>query len=274
MPRFYELLKRPSPGINLNYGYVIDLEVKELPGLSQPLILADTCRDTFLPERVYAYGRGPQKKEKEFLWDNFDRKIFIDRFYVSNQQVNEWRLLSGDLSRLMTERDLWHQPAILPLSDQKKYCTYFGKRLLEAQLFDAATMAPVDTKDPRPEKMVYPQTPWTRDLSKSFLGMARINPDYQLSPLDCQLAQVKGCPSDRFYSTDSATWIGMNFALGFYPESLRNPIEPKKNLKLSSKFLTASEDEHELGLRRYWSGKPGDENLPPIAFRCYEEVSL
>ena len=43
------------------------------------------------------------------------------------------------------------------------------KKLLEAKLFDAATMAPVDTKDVRPEQLSYPQTPWMRDHSKSFL---------------------------------------------------------------------------------------------------------
>ena len=272
--RFYEMLMRPTPGINLNYGYVVEMEVKEIPGLSQPMILSDSCRDSYLPQRLYTYGKAPQKNDTEFVWDNFDRHIFIDRFYVSNQQVNEWRLLNGDLSRLIKERELWYQPAVLSLTDQKKYCHYFGKRLLEAKLFDAATMAPSDTKNPRPEKMIHPQTPWMRDLSKSFLGMARINPDYQLSPLDCQLAQVKGCAENRFYTTDSATWMGMNFALGFYPESLANEIEPKKNLKLSSKFLPPSSTWHELGLRSAWSGNLGDAEVPQTAFRCYEEVSL
>jgi hypothetical protein len=272
--RFYEMLRRPRPGLNLHYGYVVDLEVKELPGLSQPMILTDSCRDTYLPQRLYTFGKAPKKNEQEFLWDNFDRHIFIDRFYVSNQQVNEWRLLRGDLSRLVMDRSLWYQPAVLSLEDQKNYCHFFGKRLLEASLFDAATMAPADTQEKFPAKMLHPQTPWMRDLSKSFLGMARINPDYQLSPLDCQLAQVKGCAQDKFFATDSASWMGMYFALGFYPESLRNPIHPSKNLKLSSKFLPPSSEWHELGVLSKWSGVPGEEQLPPVAFRCYEEVSL
>ena len=64
----------------------------------------------------------------------------------------------------------------------------------------------------------------------------------------------------------------MNFALGFYPESLPNPIEPKKNLKLSSKFLPPESPLHELGVLSNWQGQL-EANMP-IAFRCYEEVSL
>jgi hypothetical protein len=271
--RFYQMIKRPGSGIQLSYGYVIDLEVREIPGLTQPLILADTCRDTYLPQRIYGLGSTPKKKEDEFLWDNFGRDLFIDRFYVSNQQVNEWRVLSGEMSRIVSDRKLWYQPAILSLSEQKKYCSYFGKHVLEARYFDAAAMAPIDQKDPMPTKVAYPQTPWQRDLSKSFLGMARINPDYQLSPLDCQLAQVEGCSAHRFYTTDSASWMGMNYPLGFYPESLPNSVDPKKNLKLSSKFLPASSEWHELGRRTIWNGEQGNE-ISPVAFRCYEEVIL
>ncbi len=272
--RFYQMINRPGSGINLNYGYVVELIVREIPGLSQSMILADTCRDTYLPQRIYAYGKPKQRTDEGFIWDNFDRHLFLDKFYVTHQQVNEWRVLTGALDKLTLDRKLWPEPSLLNLEDQIKYCAFFGKRVLEAKLFDAATMSPSDTKNPMPEKVLHPQTPWQRDLSKSFLGMARINPDYQLSPLDCQLAQVQGCAQNKFFTTDSATWMGFNYGLGYYPESLINEVEPSKNLKLSSKFLPASSEWHELGVRSNWKGQQGIDDLPPIAFRCYEEVSL
>lgn len=268
-PRFYQLLKRKTPDMTVHYGYIVELQVKEIPGMSQPMILTDSCRDTYLPERIYGQGQVKDRREDGFIWDNFGRNIFIDRFYVTNRQINEWRVLSGEVNKVEKDRKKWPAPALIPLNEQIAYCAFYGKRLLEAKLFDAATMSPTDLKNPLPEKVLRPDTPWQRDLSKTFLGVARINPDYQLTPLDCQLAEVQGC-SERFFSTDSATWMGFNFVLGFYPESLRNFIDPESNLKMSSKFLPPSSTWHQLGLLSKWNGIQTSEL--PVAFRCYEEV--
>jgi hypothetical protein len=271
-PRFYEILKGPYQGLNFHYGVLVELTLDEVPDMTWPIVLTDSCRDVYLPERIYGYGKvDPKKNDQDFLWDNFDRKIFIDKFYVSNQQVNEWRILNGELDKVVADRATWAHPATLNLTEQKNYCSFFGKKVLEAKMFDAATMTPSDIKNPLPERVSRPQTPWQRDIGKSFLGMSQINPDYQLTPLDCQLAQVKGC-QEKYFTTDSVTWMGMNFALGFYPESLPNSIEPKKNLKLSSKFLPPESLIHELGVLSNWQGQL-EANMP-IAFRCYEEVSL
>lgn len=264
-PRFYEILRGPYQGLNFHYGTLVELTLDEVPDMTWPVVLTDTCRDVYLPERIYGYGR------QDFIWDNFDRKIFIDKFYVSNQQTNEWRILTGSAEKIITDRSKWAQPSLLNAQDQKKYCSFWGKRVLEANLFDAATMTPSDLKNPLADRVQRPQTPWQRDIGKSFLGMARINSDYQLTPLDCQLAQVKGC-QEKYFSTDSVTWMGINYALGFYPEALVNFIEPNNNIKLSSKFHPPEASVHELGIRGKWDGKV-DPKLP-VAFRCYEEVSL
>lgn len=268
--RFYKLFKRNSPAVNLNYGYIVELAVNEIPGLSQPVVFADTCRDTYLPQRIYGYKKVKDKREEGFIWDNFDRHLFLDKFYVTNRQVNEWRLLSGEDKKLELDRKKWPHPAFLTLAEQEKYCSFYGKRVLEAKLFDAAMMSPTDLKNSTPERIYRPQTPWQRDLSKTFLGLSRVNPDNQLTPLDCQLAQVQGCLA-TFYSTDSASWMGLHFALGFYPERLQNFIDPDENLKMSSRFHAPSSEWHELGNRTKWNGTQS-ESLP-VAFRCYEEVS-
>jgi hypothetical protein len=264
-PRFIEAFHRNSPGLDLNYGYKVELSVNGIPGLSQPMILADTCRDTFLPQRVYGYG----KSEDELVWDNFDRNIFIDKFYVTNRQINEWHILKNEPTKIIPDRKKWAHSAIITRKDQADYCAFFGKRLLEAKLFDAASMSPSDLKDPTPVKVLRPDTPWQRDLSKSFLGMSRINPDYQLTPLDCQLAQVQGC-HEKYFSTDSATWMGFHYSIGFYPESLVNDIDPKMNIKMSSRFHAAASPWHQLGVLSSWNGDQTDSL--PVAFRCYEEV--
>jgi hypothetical protein len=255
----------------LNSGYIVEMAVKEIPGLFQRMILTDTCRDTYLPQRIYGYARTEDKREEGFLWDNFDRDLFIDKFYVTNRQVNEWRILKGEPSKVEPDRKKWPLPAILTKEEQIDYCLYYGKRLLEAKIFDAATMSPTEIKNTTPDFIERPDTPWQRDLSKTFLGIARINPDYQLTPLDCELAQVKGC-EEKHFTTDSVTWMGFHYPLGFYPESLQNFVEPLKNLKLSSIFLEPSSPWHQLGKLSEWKIKNPDH--PPVAFRCYEEVSL
>jgi hypothetical protein len=270
--RFYEILKGPYQDMNFHYGVLVELALDEVPDMTWPLILTDTCRDVYLPQRIYGYGKiNQEKNDQGFIWDNFDRHIFIDKFYVSNQMVNEWRILSGEASKIEMNRQKWPQPALLSLKEQHAYCSFWGKRILEAKFFDASAMTPGDLKDPMAERVQRPQTPWQRDIGKSFLGMARINPDYQLTPLDCQLAQVQGC-LEKYFTTDSVTWMGMNYALGFYPESFVNHIEPSQNLKLSSRFQPAESPVHELGILTNWDGNQ-DSNLP-VAFRCYEEVSL
>lgn len=268
-PRFSELIKLKGGELNVNYGYAVELEVLEIPGFVQPMLLTDTCRDTYLPERIYGFGKVSDQRDEGFIWDNFGRQIFIDRFYVSNRQVNEWRILTKEFKKLELDRKRWPLPALLSIEEQKNYCYFFGKRVLEAKLFDAAAMAPSDLKNPLPAKVARPATPWQRDLSKTYFGVARINPDYQLTPLDCQLAQVQGCP-EKFFTTDSSSWMGMNYLLGFYPESLINFLEPEKNLKISSRFHDPGSTWHELGVYGHWSGQQTKDL--PVAFRCYEEV--
>ncbi len=268
-PRYYSSFRRREPGFPHQYGITVELSVREIPGLTQSVFLADSCRDTYLPQRIYGYGQVKDKRSEGFVWDNFERYLFLDRFYVTNRQVNEWYLLSGSPKKISKDRKSWPRPALLTRQEQEAYCAFHGKRVLEAKLFDAATMAPAEPKNPLPQKVPRPETPWQRDHARSFLGMARINPDYQLTPLDCQLAQVEGCP-EKHFTSDSATWMGIHHALGFYPEALVNFIDPSLNLKASSRFYPAASPWHELGVRTTWSGEQDAKR--PVAFRCYEEV--
>jgi len=266
-PRFYEVIKIHSKGLKSKFGMKIELKVEEIDQLTQTVVLLDTCRDTYLPQRIYKTDE--VKNVKEFLWDNFEKHIFVDKFYVSNQKVNEWRLLTNHREKIIKERSEWPKPALLNLDDQIRYCAFWGKRLLEAKIFDASTIPPTNIEDPKSYFSKKPQTYWQRDLSKTFLGLARINSDYQLTPLDCQLAEVKGC-NERYFFTDSSSWTGVNFSMGYYAESFLNFLEPTKNYKVSSNKLKPSSEWHELGKRSSWKGIQKEKN--PVAFRCYEEV--
>jgi hypothetical protein len=264
-PRFIEFWHSQSG--KRKYGYLVELRVQEIPGVSIRMLLGDSCRDSYLPERIYATKRS--KSDELFHWDNFGRSLFIDKFYVSNRDINQWRLHRGETHLLIPQRDLWPMPALLNQKDQIQYCHFLGKKLLESKLMDAASMTPENLKDPMTSFKQLPSTPWQRDFARTFLGMAKINPDYQLTPLDCALAEVKGC-KETFYSTDSASWMGFNYALGFHQESLVNDLDPDLNLKPSSRLIDPGSPWHKLGHYKKWSKLQNPES--PVAFRCYEEV--
>jgi hypothetical protein len=103
--RFTKLFKREGPDLDLHYGYLVKVRVKEIPGLTQTILLADTCRDTYLPQRIYGYGKVKDQREEGFVWDNFNRHLFLDKFYVTNRQVNEWKILTGKSQELVADRN-------------------------------------------------------------------------------------------------------------------------------------------------------------------------
>lgn len=238
-------------------GILINLEVENL-GV-WPVILEDTCRDTYLLERVYSYGPRPKRNEssKEMMWDNFGRSIFVDKFLVSQSDVAHWR---GSVAKDPV------QPA-LNLSDveQEEYCESIGARKLEAKIWDAATMTPSDLSRPMPEFVVKPWLPWTRDRRGTFFEKAALDEDWKPSLHDCKRAFVKECTSVyRPHESDNVSWTGVYHVLGGESERFRNPIEPELVQRESSKRLFARSSGHKLGSRIKKASASG--------FRCYREV--
>jgi hypothetical protein len=242
-------------------GALVDVDVK---GLGHwPMILEDTCRDTYLPERIYSYGARPERDTRpvEMMWDNIGRKIFIDKFLVSNADVELWRKKPAASNELAL-------PAIdLTNKEQEAYCAWRGARRMEAALFDAATMTPADLSRPTPEFIVKPWLPWTRDRRGTFFEKALQNPDWKPTATDCSLAFVAGCDKVATYQphhTDNVAWSGIFQVLGGEAEIFRNPIEPDHVARLSSRRLPANDDGHQLGRRVGRAIAAG--------FRCYREV--
>jgi len=242
-------------------GVLIDVEVK---GLGHwPMILEDTCRDTFLPERVYSYGPRPERHAQpgEMMWDSIGRKIFVDKFLVSKADVELWNKKPAPPTELAL-------PSLeLSAKEQEAYCAWRGARRMEAAIFDAATMTPADLKRPTPEYIVKPWLPWTRDRRGTFFEKALKDPNWKPTASDCSLAYVAGCDKVVAYqphNTDNVAWSGMFHVLGGEAEMFRNPIEPQLVMRLSSRRLPANDDGHQLGRRV--------ERALSRGFRCYREV--
>ncbi len=240
-------------------GLLVHLEV-EGQGI-WPVILEDTCRDQFLPQRFYSYGARAEKGENhlEMMWDNFGRFIFVDKYLVSRMDWSLWKNTS-----------MPQDPALpvtgIEISEQEAYCSSRDARRLDAIIWDAATMTPPDLKRDRPQFIAKPWLPWSRDRRDTFFETALNDPEWRPTMSDCKKAYVKECTSFSYrpYDMDNISWMGVNHVLGGTPEMMRNSVEPALIYKSSSKFESARSPAHQLGIRTEKTNESG--------FRCYREI--
>lgn len=270
-------------GFSPEWAFQVKLKIKEFPTETIHLALLNSCVDQYLPERVYAYGVSQTSRAQDvFLWDNFGRKIYVDRFPVSQREINDWGKIDPRMSHLIrSDVKTWAYPAThLSREEQANYCAQFGSRLMEPHLFDAASMLP-SADEKLPEVIAASMTPWERDRSKTFL-ISEEAPKAE----DCKRAAVKGCEIYP-YNTNSSSWMGMSDTLGFYPESFRQ-VYDRFNIKFSSYLLPSTSPWNVLGKRGIWSGEGNraqdfntgsieespfvEKDFIPVGFRCFREV--
>lgn len=301
-----------------SYAYQVVVRVKEWPTFSLSVFLYPGD-DRYLPQAEYFYGqkskigsdrdmeRGKEVAKKsnvsrsnlrdedktvahEIFWDNFHRHFYIDRHLVTSREIKEWLEFThqDDVLNHMNHNEMEHddQPATqLSLRQQKAYCTFRGKKLLTAPLFDAATFY---------RSGVELQNEWQRSLYPwGNTPLAKMD---KLLENQCRFVFSKECLrlTDTTYSLDNISWMGIFQIMGGVPESLDNPIDPFFNLKASSYFTMQNSAWNQLGVRMHWNGKMMDEQewqnlhsvlgeeVPfgynhhdplPIGFRCYFDES-
>ena len=81
--------------------------------------------------------------------DNFNQDIFIDKFRVTFRDIVEWK---ASLRLAYKIPDTFSPPDSafgLTLEEMKNYCSFKGKQLLQAHIWDAATYIPQDISDNR-----------------------------------------------------------------------------------------------------------------------------
>jgi len=197
------------------------------------------------------------------LWDNVGRKLYLDRHLVTRDDVALWKQEEADpASRHLPETEL-------SAEERVAYCAHRGARLLEAKLFDAATMTPADLQRPFPTFIVRPWLPWSRDRRGSFFEEAARDRDWRPSAEDCARAYVKDCQGAFPYrpqDSNNVSWAGVFHVLGGVSESFRNPIDPTLTTRASRVAYFAHDERHQLGARE--EVRESDR----LGFRCYREV--
>lgn len=255
---FYKIISKTESAGSFIPGFGIELllSVKEEQNLKLKIILENTCSDTFLPRRKYAYGEGTKPEILE--WDNLDANIFIDKYLVSNRDVLEWKNFSKrDDIKLGTEES--YLPNVSLSTELKnEYCLFRGKKLLQAHIFDAGSFVPYDLTNETPDKIKRTTYFWTKD-NLTPLPIPTKESCKNLYSLECIL--ITGF--DPYYSNPS--WMGMNTTLGGPIEEFNNILEPEKNIKLSSSNFSYKHKFQKLSVR-------GSSDLyDKKAFRCMSQ---
>jgi hypothetical protein len=299
--RVYKYVKRRSiEGDQIPlFAYMVRLKAKEWPNFYLHLFLDELGKSFELPQGNYFYGqekpnlsaRNQRVKDqvgstlanndKEILWDNYGRTIWIDTHLVTNQETNDYFLVKGEENELIVQKEKWSFPAThLSLDQQKQFCHFYGKELLTAPLFDAATFYKMEkTEDAQRSIYNWGKTD-VQQLSKKKEDRCRF-----ILAAECTLNE------ESVYSPDNISWSGFFQSMGGFQESFLNPFVPYYNIKISSHLLPMKSKYHFLGLRFNWNGKKypeseietvgfsGEElkdlkdNMKKmgVAFRCYKE---
>ena len=218
--------------------------------------LEDVCRDTYLPQKSYGYKTTKSPKRKfSWTWDNYNRHIFVDKFLITNREVNEWIDTLG-LSiekRLPPERP----SAFLSLTEMKNFCAFKGKRLASAQVVEAASFYPSGSSDRAGRTLIRYDYPWTRRNSESFLYKIKKDNELRLTKFDCEKSYVRNCFEITpfvTHMTKSSSWSGIFQVMGGPFEVYTNKLESRKNLRASSFYFPVESDVHVLGEKLYWDG--------------------
>lgn len=235
-----------------NYANAINLSLNDS---DLTILLEDSCKEVFLPERVYSYVR--DDSQGSLRWDNFDQNIFLDKFQVTFREVLEWKKSINIKFKMPDLVDPSESAYGLTKGEMRNYCSFKGKQLLQAHIWDAATYLPQDYENVRPKKIRRNPYPWTRKKRNAFLWKSRNFSDFVFEKKFCNLVFTSDClglAPFKKHSINSSSWIGLFQVLGGIPETMFNPIQNDKNLSLSSFYFPADSVWHQLGKRAHWDG--------------------
>ena len=261
-------------------GYLFTIEDK-LSHQRLDLLLADQCQEVFLQPRVYAYGEEiigrPSEDIEDYRFDNFNQNIYIDRHLVMNSEINDWLDFGNpnftkDIKKVESNQ-LFLPATGLNYSQMENFCSYKGKQIMQAHMFDAATFLPMDMDEVFPKKNSRSPYYWTKKKSEF--------------KEDCNLVYAKECMGKKAFRLNSASpsWAGITDSMGGIFEAFRNPIDPESNLKASSFYFNFKSPWHKLGFRAGWDGEGFDlrhfdfKGINPevavdkfqVGFRCMRE---
>ena len=290
--RYYRIISKTRfPGKKIpHYAVQLNLSIVGEQHQSLNILLEDTCRDVYLPQRIYVYREHGRAKGKELIWNNFNQDIYIDKRLVTFRDLVDW-LEAGAAEKISIPQNQsqWALPAShLTIRQMEKYCHFLGKQVANTLVYDAASFFPIHIKQPTYIDRYFPPFPWSKSKSGGKLFAVQKASFDQMTCSDILTLECVERTGLRQNSIDQRTsWTGLKGLLGGHPEYLRNPINPQYNLRVSSFYLNSADPWHKLGKRGFWSGQsfapeeftyqekkifPDRGELIKVGFRCMLEA--
>jgi hypothetical protein len=244
-----------------------DTESKEKLNIT----LKDNCHELYLEQNIFTYGEPiPDKSSESYQFDTFNRHIYFDRHLVTNYEINEWikfdQVNTKGIKIVKKGNRLFLPSSNLSAKEMQNYCSFKGKQVMSAPIFDAAAFL-------------------SQEKNRSPYYWTKKKKDLQI---DCGLIYSKECLDTKPWELNSSgpSWAGLYDSLGGVLEFLQNPIDPESNLKASSFYFPKNSHWHRLGYRANWDGLDHNtrnfnfkgiepinaENTFAVGFRCMREV--
>lgn len=285
------MVTRVNAGSRIGFSSGLELTLKS--GKTNLLLyLENGCHEIYLPKRMYALEDTNLRKYS--WWDNFNRSLFLDKYPVKIKDVVSWLKTDSDwkggreLLQMLLAKEGNLPATILKKEEMERYCAFQGKQVMDTVLFDAASMHPGDLKKDRLEFPIRSIWPWDYKRKVGVVYDFREGKIKEVTTKQCDQLYSSECESlkNSEEKNGAHTWSGIRAVLGGEMEYLRNPIFPKKNLKMSSSYFKLNSPWHELGKRAYWDGldfqfvnfnfrffdPPTSITTFDVGFRCYREV--
>ena len=236
---------KPKGDLKIHPDRSVSFEFKDLiQQESYQLKLEYNCHKKFIQPRVFSATASRDKGE---LWDNFNRSISVDKFYVSNYEV---ALGSGTLPIISQESLKPH--LMRRLEEMKNMCKSFGGKLLPNHVFEALAYFPAKVEKNYQFKS---HVPWDKTLKLQILKAH--------TKVLCKNVLTSECDDNNYhnYIRQSPSWGGVFHMLGSEIEVFDNYFEPEKNIKISSRYLPYYDETHENSYRNYWNGVWGNQMI-------------
>ncbi len=277
----------------VNVPFSEAVEIDFLSGEAKASVyLEKGCEEIYLPKRMYALEDTTGRKYS--WWDNFDRHYFLEKDVVTVGEVKLWLEYDTDFKqgdeilKSIPSKSKVDSPMLgLKFSEMERFCSFHGKQVMSASLFDAASMHPGDLSTDRMKFPLRSIWPWDYKKKTGVVWEHRSGKKKEVDANDCKKVFSLECLNEKTLDRSGVhTWTGLRAVLGGELEVFRNNIYPRRNLKASSFLFELKSRWHELGNRAYWDGQgfsihnfnfrfedPSSQHDSfGVAFRCSREV--
>lgn len=246
------------------------------------LFFPSRCHEVLSPAGYYPLIDPEQNHQGPSYWEFGEYHTWwVDKFQVTSRDVSILDYFKSSRDEVAKSK-LWDQmldyQTLTNLDENKMagYCHYFGKEILNSDVFNALSFLPRDPLNLYSLEFSFSPFYWSqrRDELSRMTNLKE----------SCSYIMTRECSESfsRYLDLPSIpTWFGIYQVQGGHLEFLSNTRRPRDNIFPSSIYFPKDSVQHFLGKRVYWDGQghdfrnfnwrgisPEDFDEFRVAFRC------